>query len=113
MSKWTRQRRKQGNVQAILSMSLGEQEKHATLSPFSCRIQKRSRLRGPVLTSLLSATMISSTYLVVVWTWRLCCTKEGGEIGGKVTRRQGRMGEEEKGGNDEEEKKKGALGGDT
>lgn len=27
----------------------------------------------PLLTSLLSATMISSTYLVVAWAWRLCC----------------------------------------
>lgn len=35
----------------------------------------------PLLTSLLSATMISSTYLVVAWTWRLCCGEraEGGE----------------------------------
>lgn len=37
-----------------------------------------------LLTSLLSATMISSTYLVVAWMWRLCCS------GGR--RREGREG---------------------
>lgn len=43
-----------------------------------------------LLTSLLSATMISSTYLVVAWTWRLCCKEQAKR--GRAREQEDRMG---------------------
>lgn len=83
----------QGSGGAILSWSRGG--RGAATSPGKSLTMEintrgwRCETAWPLLTSLLSATMISSTYLVVVWTWRLCC-KERAKRGG--AREQDRKG---------------------